>query len=69
MGKKIKFIKAVVEDIDFKAKTVQCAPAFPDKVALPVDKFSLDYNIVVIAPGVSPHRAILEKELNDFGSV
>jgi len=52
-GKKIKFIKAVVEDIDFKTKTVQCAPAFPDKVALPVDKFSLGYDIVVIAPGVS----------------
>ena len=52
-GKKIKFIKAVVKDIDFKAKTVQCVPAFPDKVALPVDTFSLDYGIVVIAPGVS----------------
>ena len=55
-GKKIRFIKAIVEDIDFKGKTVQCTPAFPDKVALPVDKFSLDYDIVVIAPGVSkPH--------------
>lgn len=52
-GKKIKFIKAVVKDIDFKAKTVKCVPAFPDKVALPVDKFNLDYDIVVIAPGVS----------------
>jgi NADH:ubiquinone reductase (non-electrogenic) len=52
-GKKIKFIKGVVEDIDFKAKTLQCTPSFPDKVALPVDKFSLEYDIVVIAPGVS----------------
>jgi NADH:ubiquinone reductase (non-electrogenic) len=55
-GKKIKFIKAIVEDIDFKGKTLQCTPAFPDNIALPVDKFSLDYDIVVIAPGVSkPH--------------
>lgn len=52
-GKKIKFIKAVVENIDFKAKTVQCIPAFPDRVALPVEKFARGYDIVVIAPGAS----------------
>lgn len=51
--KKIKFIKAVVENIDFKAKTVQCTPAFLDTVALPVEKFETGYDIVVIAPGVS----------------
>jgi NADH:ubiquinone reductase (non-electrogenic) len=52
-GKNIKFLKAVVEGINFKAKTLQCTPAFPDEVALPVDKFELSYDIVVIAPGVS----------------
>jgi NADH:ubiquinone reductase (non-electrogenic) len=52
-GKKIKFIKAVVKDIDFMAKTVKCSPAFPDKVSLPVDNFELAYDVVVIAPGVS----------------
>jgi NADH:ubiquinone reductase (non-electrogenic) len=53
-GKKIKFIKAVVKEIDFGAKTVRCSPAFSDKVALPVGNFELGYDIVVIAPGVSP---------------
>jgi NADH:ubiquinone reductase (non-electrogenic) len=52
-GKKIKFIKAVVDGVDFKGKTVQCTPAFEDRIALPVDKFELGYDIVVIAPGVS----------------
>ena len=38
---------------------MQCTPAFEDKVALPVDKFELRYDIVVIAPGVSYSRAAL----------
>jgi len=51
-GKNIKFIKARVESIDFEAKKVQCTPAFLD---IPIKEFSLDYDIVVICPGVSPH--------------
>ncbi|PMD41092.1 FAD/NAD(P)-binding domain-containing protein [Hyaloscypha variabilis F] len=47
-SKKIKFVKAQVEDIDFKAKAVNCIPAFVD---LPVKDFVLSYDIVVIAPG------------------
>jgi len=49
-NKKIKFVKARVEDIDFQAKTVKCIPAFDD---LSVKGFVLNYDIVVIAPGVS----------------
>jgi NADH:ubiquinone reductase (non-electrogenic) len=49
-NKKIKFVKAKVESIDFKAKTVKCVPAFED---LLVKDFTLNYDIVVIAPGVS----------------
>jgi NADH:ubiquinone reductase (non-electrogenic) len=48
-NKKIKFVKAEVEGIDFKAKTVRCIPAFDD---LSVKDFVLQYDIVVIAPGV-----------------
>jgi NADH:ubiquinone reductase (non-electrogenic) len=48
-NKRIKFIKARVESIDFKAKTVSCTPTFDD---LAVKGFKLDYDIVVIAPGV-----------------
>jgi NADH:ubiquinone reductase (non-electrogenic) len=45
----IKFIKARVEAIDFKSKTVKCTPTFLD---LPVKEFSLDYDVIAIAPGV-----------------
>lgn len=48
--KKVKFVKARVNDIDFVGRTVQCTPTFSD---LAVKEFSLDYDIVVIAPGVS----------------
>jgi NADH:ubiquinone reductase (non-electrogenic) len=48
-NKKIKFVKARVSSIDFKAKTVKCVPAFEDLI---VKEFVLHYDIVVIAPGV-----------------
>ena len=48
--KKIKFVKARGESIDFKAKSVKCIPCFD---GLSVKDFTLDYDIVVIAPGVS----------------
>ncbi|KAL5330932.1 hypothetical protein ACEPPN_000458 [Leptodophora sp. 'Broadleaf-Isolate-01'] len=47
-SKNIKFIKARVEDIDFKAKTVGCVPTFSD---LAVQTFSLNYDILALAPG------------------
>jgi len=51
-SKNIKFIKARVESVDFEAKKLQCTPTFSD---LPVKEFSLDYDIVVICPGVRSH--------------
>jgi NADH:ubiquinone reductase (non-electrogenic) len=49
-NKRIKFVKARVDSIDFKAKTVKCIPAFEDLI---VKEFVLNYDIVVVAPGVS----------------
>ena len=48
-GKKMKYIKARVEEIDFQAKTLKCTPTFSD---LPIKEFNLKYDVVVIAPGV-----------------
>jgi NADH:ubiquinone reductase (non-electrogenic) len=47
--KRIKFIRALVREIDFQNKSIKCIPAFSD---LAVKEFSLNYDIVVIAPGV-----------------
>jgi hypothetical protein len=49
-NKKIKFVKATVENIDFKAKTLKCIPSFEDVI---VKDFVLNYDIVAIAPGVN----------------
>ncbi|KAH8591210.1 pyridine nucleotide-disulfide oxidoreductase-domain-containing protein [Bisporella sp. PMI_857] len=46
--KQIKFIKALVEKIDFESKKLHCKPTFDD---LPVRDFELDYDIIAIAPG------------------
>jgi len=51
-SKNIKFIKARVESIHFEAKKVQYTPAFSH---IPIEKFSLSYDIVIICPGVGPH--------------
>ena len=51
-GKTIMFVQALVKSIDFSAKTVTCLPTFPDTVLLPLDKFVLGYDVLVIAPGV-----------------
>jgi NADH:ubiquinone reductase (non-electrogenic) len=48
-GKRIKFIKARVNQIDFNSKTVKCTPTFAD---LAVKEFTLDYDIIAISPGV-----------------
>jgi NADH:ubiquinone reductase (non-electrogenic) len=61
--KRIKFVKARVESIDFKAKSVKCIPSFDDLV---VKDFTLNYDIVVIAPGVSFLSIV--KEPADFNS-
>ncbi|TAQ88978.1 hypothetical protein B7494_g2696 [Chlorociboria aeruginascens] len=47
-GKRVKFVKARAESIDFEAKTVKCIPAFDD---LTIKEFDLDYDVLVIAPG------------------
>lgn len=49
-NKKIKFVKAKVENINFKANTVKCIPAFEDSI---VKDFVLNYNIIVITPRVN----------------
>jgi NADH:ubiquinone reductase (non-electrogenic) len=48
--KRIKFIKARVDTIDFKNKIVKCIPTFTD---ISVKEFDLEYDLVAIAPGVS----------------
>lgn len=50
-----KFVKAVVVDVDFGAKTVHCAPAFDDDPALSRRDFHLNYDILVLAPGCVPN--------------
>lgn len=50
-GKRIKYIKARVLDVDFEGKKVKCQAVFDDA---PTRDFELNYDIVVIAPGVRP---------------
>ncbi len=50
-GKRIKYIKARVQEIDFKGKNAKCQAVLEDA---PVNNFELEYDILVIAPGVSP---------------
>ncbi|CZR54552.1 related to NADH-dehydrogenase (ubiquinone) [Phialocephala subalpina] len=47
-GKRIKYIKARVLDIDFKGKSAKCQAHFKDP---PAQDFELGYDIVVVAPG------------------
>ncbi|KUJ12770.1 FAD/NAD(P)-binding domain-containing protein [Mollisia scopiformis] len=47
-GKRMKYIKARVLDIDFKGKNVKCQSVFEDA---PTNEFVIDYDIVVVAPG------------------
>lgn len=54
-GKRIKYIKARVLDIDFKGKNAKCQAVFEDA---PSKEFELRYDIVVVAPGVSPILSI-----------
>ena len=51
----IKYVKANVQDISFATKTVQCAPAFDDDPALSEQLFSLEYDILILAPGCEPN--------------
>ena len=48
-NKSIKYIKAVVEQIDFGSKRCYCTPAFDDDVG--PKEFVLDYDVIAIAPG------------------
>jgi NADH:ubiquinone reductase (non-electrogenic) len=49
-NKNFKFAKAKVDGIDFRTKIVKCIPVFEE---LSVNTFFLNYDLVVIAPGVS----------------
>jgi len=42
--------KAAVQNIDFKAKSLQCKAAFAKHAN---DEFRMDYDILILAPGVS----------------
>ncbi|KAL8801217.1 MAG: hypothetical protein Q9182_004611 [Xanthomendoza sp. 2 TL-2023] len=53
--RKCRFIKANVLDVDFAAKKVHCAPAFEDDDAVSNEKFALEYDSLVLAPGCIPN--------------
>lgn len=57
-SKHINFIKARVDSIDLKKKSIKCIPSFKD---LPIKEFDLKYDIVVIAPGVSSRSTFRPK--------
>jgi hypothetical protein len=51
-SKHTKILKASVESIDFKAKSVKCRTACTKTID--ENAFALEYDILVLAPGVSP---------------
>ncbi|KAL8680053.1 MAG: hypothetical protein Q9186_003733 [Xanthomendoza sp. 1 TL-2023] len=53
--RKCRFIKANVLDVDFGAKKVHCAPAFEDDDVVSNEKFDLDYDYLILAPGCIPN--------------
>ncbi|KAL8676862.1 MAG: hypothetical protein Q9224_007245, partial [Gallowayella concinna] len=53
--RKCRFIKANVLNVNFGAKNVHCAPAFEDDDAVSNEKFDLDYDYLVLAPGCIPN--------------
>lgn len=73
-----KFIKANVLDVNFKAKTLHCAPAFDDDPELSQQEFDIQYDILVLAPGCVPNtfntpgvseHAIFMKNVSDAMAV
>lgn len=51
----VKFIKANVLDVDFRAKACRCAPAFDEDPELAKSEFDVEYDFLVIAPGCEPN--------------
>lgn len=51
----LKFIKAIVLDVDFNNKSCRCAPAFDDDPELAREVFDIDYDFLVLAPGCIPN--------------
>ncbi|KPI43992.1 External alternative NAD(P)H-ubiquinone oxido B1, mitochondrial [Cyphellophora attinorum] len=51
----VKFIKANVLDVDFSSKSVHCAPAFEEDEVLSRQEFTVDYDILILAPGCEPN--------------
>ena len=53
--RKCRFIKANVLGIDFESRNVHCAPAFEDDETVSNEKFDLEYDYLVLAPGCIPN--------------
>lgn len=51
--KDLRFLKAVVSDVDFNKRVCKCTPAFDD--GLQVDDFQIEYDHLIIAPGCQPN--------------
>ena len=52
---KQKFVKAVVESIDFEKKLCHCSPAFDDDDDESLVDFDVEYDILILAPGCIPN--------------
>lgn len=74
----VKYVKANVVDINFKSKTVNCAPAFEEDPDISQQEFYLQYDILVLAPGCVPNtfgtpgvseHAIFMKSVSDAMAV
>ena len=53
--RKCRFIKANVLGVNFDLRRVCCAPAFEDDGTLSDDRFDLEYDYLVLAPGCIPN--------------
>ena len=51
----IQYMKANVISIDFDKKSCNCAPAFEEDAELAKNKFTVEYDILIIAPGCVPN--------------
>ena len=53
--RKCRFIKANVLGVDFDSRNVRCAPAFEDDEVVSNEKFNLEYDYLILAPGCVPN--------------
>ena len=54
-SRRINFIKANVDAIDFSSQTVSCVPAFEDDEETRKLRFELTYDFLILAPGCVPN--------------